>query len=174
MSDSFVIRPAIDADIDLLPAIERSAGAAVREVSGLDWIADSDDITTADQHRQLMNSGVIFVAEDRNTKLVAFITCEIRSDYMHIWELDVHAEAQRAGLGRRLVQAAIDHACNSGLGEITLTTFGDVAFNAPFYEKLGFRIVAIENLGPRLSAIIENEVASGLPRERRCAMKMIL
>ena len=172
----FTIRRAQLSDAVSLPAIEISAGAAFLDVPGLEWIA-TDPVTTADEHRRRINDGAIWVAEDRtdrNDRLVGFISCEITQSDMHIWELSVHTAAQRVGLGRRLIQTAIDHARATNRAAVSLTTFNDVAFNAPFYNRLGFTIVDPADLDPRLDLILENEAKSGLPAARRCAMRMTL
>lgn len=75
MTAQFAIRPAVDSDMDKLPDIERSAGAAFRDVPGLQWIAD-DDVMSAERHRELAQSGAVFVAEDGAQNVVAFISCE--------------------------------------------------------------------------------------------------
>ena len=57
---------------------------------------------------------------------------------------------------------------------MTLTTFRDVVWNAPFYAQSGFRVVEDDALCARLGGVLANEVAHGLPGERRCAMRLDL
>ena len=58
---------------------------------------------------------------------------------------------------------------------VTLTTFRDVPWNAPYYERLGFRTLAADEITPGLAAIRAHEadsrarsVAAGVhaPRDR--------
>ncbi len=53
---------------------------------------------------------------------------------------------------------------------MTLTTYRDVPWNAPYYARLGFEVVADEDLGPGLRAVRELEVERGLDRWPRVVM----
>jgi N-acetylglutamate synthase-like GNAT family acetyltransferase len=86
----------------------------------------------------------------------------------------VLTEHQGRGSGRRLIETARAHAELTGLSALKLTTFRDVPWNGPFYARLGFEMLSPSSLGNRLSAILANEAAGGLPRERRCAMRLNL
>ena len=61
-------------------------------------------------------------------------------------EVSVRHDSQGNGLGRRLVEAAMEYAQSEGLRCVTLTTFAEVPWNAPFYERLGFCIEGDEYL----------------------------
>ena len=54
---------------------------------------------------------------------------------------------------------------------VTLTTFRDVAWNAPFYAAMGFEILPDSALSDRLRKILRDEGAHGIPIERRVAMR---
>jgi GNAT superfamily N-acetyltransferase len=168
-----VVRPARPEDAARLPAVEDSAGALFRTAPGLEWVAD-DGSLSAEAHRPFIESGTTFVVEAEGGALTGFVACEAVGDVLHVWELAVAAEAQRRGLGRRLMQAARDKAEALGLAGLTLTTFRDVAWNAPFYERLGYRVLSSSELDPRLADILRNEVERGLPADRRCAMRLEL
>ncbi|GAA0328150.1 hypothetical protein GCM10009087_42940 [Sphingomonas oligophenolica] len=83
-------------------------------------------------------------------------------------------DCQRLGIGRHLMTVTIRAATRRRVEAVTLTTFSDVAWNAPFYERLGFRRLPRRNMGGRLSAILRSEAEAGLPARRRCAMRLIL
>lgn len=51
---------------------------------------------------------------------------------LHIYEMSVVDTCQGLGLGRALVQAAINWAVANHLAALTLTTFRDVPWNAPY------------------------------------------
>jgi hypothetical protein len=59
-----------------------------------------------------------------------------------------------------------------GLTSLTLTTFRDVPWNAPFYARLGFEYVT--ELTPELRQKREEETAHGLAFDSRCAMRLPL
>jgi hypothetical protein len=77
-------------------------------------------------------------------------------------------EPFRAG-GRAWV--AVD---DDGRAAITLTTFRDVPWNAPYYERLGFTVVEPADQGPELAALVAEE-AERIPGEApRVAMRRAL
>lgn len=57
---------------------------------------------------------------------------------------------------------------------MTLTTFRDVPWNAPFYARRGFELLDDTTIGERLQTILEKEAGHGLPRARRCAMRWLV
>ena len=88
----------------------------------------------------------------------------------HIFQVSVRAGSQRRGVGRRLIAAGEQWAREQGHRAVTLTTFRDVPWNAPAYERLGYGFVDVGTAGPSLSGILENERALGLFRQVRVAM----
>ena len=54
-----------------------------------------------------------------------------------------------------------------GRAALTLTTFRDVPWNAPYYRRLGFAVLASADQGPQLRALVAREAATipgGAPR----------
>ena len=93
------------------------------------------------------------------TPPVGFVCVELVDGIPHIWQLAVHPDQGRQGLGRALVEAACDWARAQGFDAITLTTYRDVPWNGPFYGSLGF--VAMNTLTPGLRAIRQHERSIG-------------
>jgi len=62
-------------------------------------------------------------------------------------------------------------AARNGYGAVTLTTFRDVPWNLPFYARLGFDVVAPDEVSASLRAIVEDETRRGLDPSRRVVMK---
>ena len=167
------IRPATASDADALPAIERASGALFRGWPGLEWIAD-DGVQSAEKHRELIAQGIALVAVE-DGRPVAFLNAELTDDdALHIWQIAVELLHQRQGIGRRLIEAACVIAETLGAQALTLTTFRDVPWNEPYYRRLGFGLIAADDLSPRLRSILDREALAGLPPERRCAMKLPL
>lgn len=73
---------------------------------------------------------------------VGFARIEELDGQAHLEQLSVHPDAAGAGLGRALVEAAVDWARGRGYTSMTLCTFACVPFNAPFYALCGFEVVA--------------------------------
>lgn len=164
------IRTATDRDAPFLPDIERSSGEVVRRWDGLEWIAD-DDVQSEREHRALIAHGIALVAERQDRGIVGFLNGAIVPDALHIWQMAVHRDWQGRGIGRRLMEAAQRVARDRGADALTLTTFRDVPWNAPFYRKLGFVTLDDDAPNPRLRAVLDAEAQAGLPATRRCAMR---
>jgi GNAT superfamily N-acetyltransferase len=90
---------------------------------------------------------------------VGFASVEMVDGSPHIWQLAVHPDHGRQGLGRALVNAVLNWAGAEGFEAVTLTTYQDVPWNGPFYQSLGF--VALDDLTPGLADIREHERAIG-------------
>jgi ribosomal protein S18 acetylase RimI-like enzyme len=164
------IRLARPRDAMRLPDIERSAGTLFRAAPDLAWVADHTP-TSAGFYAPLIRGGTVWVAAAGGVAPVGFVSAEVVDEDLHVWELAVRADAQRRGLGRRLMRAAMDHARAQGLAAVTLTTFRDVAWNAPFYQSLGFRVLTESELSAVQVDSLRGEAARGLPMERRCGMR---
>ncbi|MFD4838799.1 GNAT family N-acetyltransferase [Achromobacter sp. NPDC058515] len=164
------VRPARLEDAAMLPALEASAGNLFRTVPGLEWIAD-DEVLPEAAHRRLIAQGTVWVAQAAGGPLRGFLSAEVFGDELHIWELAVDAGSQQMGIGKKLVQKACAHALGSGLSAVTLTTFRDVPWNAPWYARLGFRQEPAWP-GSRLAGVLEAEARHGLPAERRVALRL--
>lgn len=89
---------------------------------------------------------------------------------LHIDEVDVLRAFQSQGIGRALLGAAADWARTKGLQTLSLTTFRDVPWNAPFYASFGFREWDPAEAPPSIREALAYETARGLAN--RCAMIM--
>jgi GNAT superfamily N-acetyltransferase len=63
----------------------------------------------------------------------------LADDLPHLEEIDVHPSHGRRGLGTALVREVCEWATLRGHVMLTLTTFRAVAWNLPFYARLGSR-----------------------------------
>jgi GNAT superfamily N-acetyltransferase len=158
------IRPATLDDVPALPEIERSAGEAFRATPHA-WVAD-DEETPAEFYPARVKAGNVLVAEVAG-QLAGFVDANVKGGDLHVWSLDVRFELQGRGIGRALMAAARQRAIQLGCKGMTLTTFVDVPFNAPFYQSLGFSILPAPPR--RLAEILATEAARGLTN--RCAMR---
>ncbi|MEM7780893.1 MAG: GNAT family N-acetyltransferase [Pseudomonadota bacterium] len=162
------LRLARPADAELMPAIERAAAKTFGDVPGLDNL-DPEDVTEVTDLLRFIRKGHSLVTHV-GERMVGFLVSEPIARELHIWELDVHPDFQGRGIGAGLVRAAQVDARNSGFNALTLTTFRDVKWNAPFYARLGFEEVTALDAHARLAGILTKEANAGLPAERRCAM----
>lgn len=167
MSD-WSLRLARAEDAELMLPLERAAAELfLTDPELVDF--DPEDTWSEGDLRRLIRKGHCLVSHV-GEELAGFLVSEPFRRELHIWEMDVHPRFQKRGIGAGLVRGAQIDARNSGFRALTLTTFRDLAWNAPFYERLGFEEVTALDAHPRLAGELANEAADGLPIERRCAM----
>ncbi|WP_456285402.1 GNAT family N-acetyltransferase [Microbacterium sp. JZ70] len=80
--------------------------------------------------------GFLLVAE--GDALVGFAHVLEVDGAAHLEQLSVVPAFGRQGIGRRLVDAVKDEARRRGHASMTLRTFAEVPWNAPFYARCGF------------------------------------
>lgn len=159
------LRLARPEDAAALPAIERAAAVAFAGEPSIDPARTRSEADYA----RLIRRGHSLVAHVGEA-MAGFLVAQPFSRELHIWEMDVAPAYQRRGIGAGLVRACLIDARNTGFRALTLTTFRDLEWNAPFYARLGFEEVTALDAHPRLAGELANEVDDGLPAERRCAM----
>lgn len=168
-ADAYTIRPARPADLAALPVIERAAAAWFR-ATPYAWIAD-DDLVSADTDLSREHVWVITTPGDAP---VGFAIVHVLDASVHLHELDVHPDHARQGLGRRLIDAVAEWARAQNASALTLTTFDDVAWNGPYYARLGFRTLGAAEISPDQQAQLDAEIANGLPEAHRICMQLDL
>lgn len=159
------IRAAALADAIALPQVEFSAGRRFLTIPELAWLAGGDDMPI-EAHQRYIALGTEWVALDEKQNLVGFLAAEIVNRDLHIWEIAVREDFQNRGIGRQLIDAATAFAQEQHLESLTLTTFENVPWNAPWYSRLGFKMSSGDE---RLAAIVRTETGRGWPQ--RCAMR---
>lgn len=163
------IRPAAPAELPALQDVERAAGAPFRDV-GMPDVAD-DEPPAPDVLERYRRAGRCWVAADERDRPVAYLIAEPVDDALHVEQVSVHPDAARRGVGRALLDHAAAHAREQGLTALTLTTFADVPWNAPYYARLGFRTLGESELTPGLRRIRAEEAGHGLDRWPRVCMR---
>ncbi|MBV1940353.1 GNAT family N-acetyltransferase [Streptomyces sp. BV286] len=162
------VRVATTADLPVLQDIERAAGEPFR-LFGMPEVAD-DEPPSLDVLERFTKAGHAWVAEDATGGPVAYLVGEPVDGAFHIEQVSVHPDAAHRGVGRTLIAYAADRAREQGLAALTLTTFAEVPWNAPYYERLGFRVLAGPELTPGLRRIRAAEAGHGLDRWPRVCM----
>ncbi|MGW7362109.1 GNAT family N-acetyltransferase [Streptomyces sp. NPDC054841] len=163
------IRPAARAELPLLQDIERAAGEPFRAL-GMASIAD-DEPPALDVLEQYRRDGHAWVTADGDGFPVAYLLCDPVDGAAHIEQLSVHPAVARRGLGRGLIDHLAAVAAAEGLTALTLTTFTEVPWNAPYYARLGFRTLDDGELTQGLREIRHAEAEHGLDRWPRVCMR---
>jgi GNAT superfamily N-acetyltransferase len=163
----YAIRSARPNELDGLAEVERSASVTYFEALGSG--AALPDVMPADDLRRCCAAGLLWVAAAPNDHPVGFLAAQALAGSLLVRELSVARDHQRAGLGRRLMQAAQDHAQGS-FPAISLITDRFIPFNAPFYARLGFVELPRDQAPPDLRMLLAEEIAHGFSPERRILM----
>lgn len=162
------IRAADVHDVPRLQAIEVDAGELFRSV-GLDAIAEHPP-PSAEELGAHVTDGTGWVAAVDGA-VVGYAVASVVDGEGHLDQVSVARSAAGRGVGRRLIERVCRWAGEEGYDAVTLTTFVDVPWNGPYYERLGFRVVDERDQGPELAAIRRREVDAGLDVAPRAAMR---
>lgn len=153
-----LIRLARPAELPYLQKIEIASGEPFREI-GMPEIADDDPMSL-----EALAAHQVWVAVGADGVPVGFIAVGDVDGATHIHQVSVHPSHARQGIGAAL----IEHVTH---GPVTLTTFRDVPWNAPYYERLGFQ--AVTDATPGLARIMREEASRGLDPATRVAMVLL-
>jgi len=164
-----IIRLALAKEAQILPSIEQSAAQAFRTIDELSWLAGAPPMNV-ERHSQIIEQSTCWVAVDAEDRPQGFLSAQRHGDDLHIYELSVRLALQGQGWGRQLVNTAKEYARSKRLHRVTLTTFASVPWNAPFYARMGFQVIAGTSLDQRLAAILTKEYMYGFAPGSRCAM----
>jgi GNAT superfamily N-acetyltransferase len=139
VSHGYAIRTAIASDLSSLAQIEFEAGQRFA-AAGMPEIAAMTraDLFPQDLARRLTAEGSLWVAA-HNERPVGFAAAEATDGYGFVYELDVLPEHAGQKLGWSLINAAESWARGKGLKGLTLATFRDIPWNAPYYARMGFK-----------------------------------
>lgn len=169
------IRPARPDELPELQRVERAAGERFRGLGLLDHLLDhSLSLLELAAHQR---AGRVWVAVDDDERPVGFAVASVLGGDgggAHLEELDVVPRAGRQGVGTRLVATVCDWAASQGFSALTLSTFRDVPWNAPFYARRGFRAVPLAELAPALREVRAREERLGIAMDQRVLMRRTL
>jgi GNAT superfamily N-acetyltransferase len=166
------IRTARAGDFSALREIEIEAGRAFAEI-GMEEVARHDPFSF-DELTAYQVAGHAWVAVDgsvRDDRPVAYLVVDIVAGNAHIEQVSVRPSFGRRGIGRLLIEHVASWARERGLPALTLTTFRAVAWNAPYYERCGFRTLRGDEITPELAAIRRHEAELGLDQWPRVCMR---
>ncbi|RZK84470.1 MAG: GNAT family N-acetyltransferase [Methylobacterium sp.] len=160
------LRAATTSEIERVREIERAS--ASRFVGTARAALADDEPTDAATLAQRIGAGGLLVAE-QDGEAVAFVMFRQVEGCGYIEQIDVLPSHERLGIGARLIEAVGEVARGRGWPALTLSTFKDVPFNAPYYRRLGF--ADVEVLTPGMAEIRAEHEARGLDEASRVFMR---
>ena len=158
-TDNITLRPGTHADIPRLAEVERLAA----KLFPAGRLPDTQATLPMTVLEKAIADGLLTVA-CVTSEPAGFAVAEITDSWLHLVEVSVDPAFGRRGLGRALVNWAIEASGARNLSGVTLTTFSDLPWNAPFYERLGFVPGDADALPSHVRAHLEAEASSGLSR----------
>ncbi len=162
---SVAIRPPSERELPGLRDIERAAGAAFRGV-GMGAVADDEPPSLAELEA-FRAAGRAWVAVGPAGQPLAYLTALELDGGAHVAQVSVHPAHARLGIGAQLIEHLALDSARRGATQLTLTAFRDVPWNAPYYARLGFEVLAAEQRGPLLARLVAAEtraLPSAAPR----------
>jgi GNAT superfamily N-acetyltransferase len=148
--------------------LERAAGEQFRSL-GMAAVADDEPASPA-VLQSYVDGGAAWVAAGPDDRPLGYLLVDDVDGATHVEQVSVHPSVAGRGIGRALIETAVAHARARGHHRVTLTTFADVPWNAPYYRRLGFEVVPPGDQGPDLRRLRAHEASIGLDRWPRVAM----
>lgn len=170
------IRAARLDELPLLQDIERAAGRCFRDI-GMPEIAD-DEPLPLEELADYQRAGLAWIAADPfdgpADAPVAYLIADRVDGNLHVEQVSVHPDSARRRIGRSLLDHLAQYAADEGVPALTLTTFTEVPWNAPYYARCGFLPLDDDGLTPGLHEIRAREAQHGLDRWPRVCMRRTL
>lgn len=95
-----------------------------------------------------MRSERLDVARDDTGHAIGFTLVSIAPSGLYLDQVSVHPDHGKKGIGTLLMNNLTSKARKLGQPQIILSTFRDVPWNAPFYARLGYRIIRKQDYQP--------------------------
>src|SRR5262245_15079069 len=116
-------------------------------------------------------AGRAWVAVDAADRPVAYLVSSVVDGCAHVDQVSVDPAHAGHGIGAELIDHLAETARAEGHAALTLTTFADVPWNAPYYRRLGFEPIDPSEWGPELRALTERERTAIPGNAPRIAMR---
>ena len=132
------ICPAGPSDIERIIAVDKAAG---QMFAGTGLLPDEEleDHVPGHVLADALRAKLLDVARLEDGNVVGFTLVSVRPGTLYLDQISVHPEAGKRGIGTQLMRNIEQKAIELDLGEITLSTFRSVPWNAPFYASLGYK-----------------------------------
>jgi len=164
---NYSIRKAVPGDVKFLPQIEKEASSLFIDY-GLEAGVFAD-VTGLDELFRAQKEGLLWIAETNN-KIIGFAFVEALNSGFVLSEIDVLPLFGKKGVGSQLLKEVLKHVKRSGHKKLFLTTFKEIPWNYPFYQKWGFNLLNPGEYPADITDIVEREHLMGLDRNRRVVM----
>ncbi len=142
---------------DEVATIQRIEAEAAKRFWGLGLIDHAlGDVTPAEDLLAAIADDRVWVLTVDDVP-VGYAAATAEDGFGYLQEMDVLPEFGRRGFGRQLVEHVCRWARGIGYDSLLLTTFRNVPWNGPFYERLGFEPVERSEWTPAMAHICRHE-----------------
>jgi GNAT superfamily N-acetyltransferase len=166
---SVMIRHPRPNEIKLLPQIENQADLRYAR-AGLRRVIDMPPATIGSL-QDGRRHGLLWVAASPAGRPVGFALMKLRSGTAWLDQLSVLDRWQRHGYGAALIERSAQTAHALGFDTLYLSTYRDVPWNGPYYERRGFEEVPRGVFDRPLRIVLTMECSHGHPVWRRTIMR---
>jgi GNAT superfamily N-acetyltransferase len=164
---ALTVRQARPEDVGRLQAIQLAAGNTFRDI-GMPAAADTFPLPP-ESLSGYRRAGRAWVAADEYDEPIGFVVFDVVDGCAHIEQVSVHPAHAGQRIGAMLLDYVADWAVDQHMPAMTLITFRGVPWNAPYYERLGFRELAESEVTPELAA--RNADQGGNSAARVCMLR---
>ena len=167
------IRVAREQELPGLRRIEVAAGRLFAAI-GMTAVA-GDEAPSLEVFRGYQRDGRAWVDTEKDgdgdDRPVGFLLADWVDGNVHIEQVSVHPDFAGRRIGAGLIEHVAAWARERAAPALTLTTFAEVPWNGPYYERCGFRPLDPAEETPGLRTIRAAEIAHGLDRWPRLCMR---
>jgi len=172
VGDGLYVRPARQHELGVAVDIDDDSWTLLVERDArfaLD-LADDDPFVVAEMARwaEAARDTRLLFACGPTGEPVGFAALGVIDAHPHLLQLSVRRAWSRRGIGRALLERAVRWSVREG--ELWLTTYRSVPWNAPWYQRQGFTPADPSEIGPQLQAILRNERVALPDVDERVAM----
>ena len=168
LPEDYAISRSTQDEIPALIAIDLAAGALFADTGLLSADALTDHVPP-EVFEQAIAGDDLIIARCPAQHPVGFALTSRRGGTLYLDQISVHPGHGRKGIGAVLVDRVVAEAKVRKLRCVTLSTFRDLAWNGPFYRRMGFREIARPKLADWMLEL-ETVQAASLDVSQRCFM----
>jgi GNAT superfamily N-acetyltransferase len=172
VSEAFVIRKASPDEIDEIVSIDVDACSLYDQVGLAADLGPEHPYSAVERAcwTRCAREGNAFVAGPPGAPPVGILVMDRIDGAPYLEQLSIRRTAMRQGLGRRLLYRAIEWA---GREPLWLTTYGQIPWNRPFYQRHGFVTIPESACPPGIVKVLDDQRGALPAPEDRIAMRRV-
>ena len=143
-----IVRVGRSDDVPVLQTIEKAARTVYTTLAGFEFAVASPPIAA-----NRLISGTTIIAEISESP-IGFALVQPMDGALYLANISVLPDASNRGVGARLLERVIAHACAMAATAVTLATFRSPPWNGPWFRRRGFTTMPESEVGAGLRAVL--------------------